>query len=348
MEPFYPLHAWCASAASSSSSRSSSRREAIFRDYAYFSSYSTSWVEHCPALHGDDGRALRPRPGQPGGRDREQRRLSAPVLRGSTACRCSASSRRRTSPRSPSRKGIPTLVELLRRRDGARACAPERQRRSADRQQRARPRARHQRLRRRHAAPAQPRRRDHDGVPAPAAADRREPVRHDLPRALLVSVLRRGASGSSPRHGLRLFDVEELPTHGGSLRIYGCHADDAGKPETDRAVELLRARGRRRYSSARDLPRLRRQQVAKRQAQILATFDRAQASASRAIVGYGPPARATRCSTTAGSAPTSSTTPSTAARTSRATTCRARTSRSARPRRFARHDRTTCSSCRGT
>ena len=28
-------------------------------------------------------------------------------------------------------------------------------------------------------------------------------------------------------HGLRLFDVEELPTHGGSLRIYGGHADDA-------------------------------------------------------------------------------------------------------------------------
>ena len=26
--------------------------------------------------------------------------------------------------------------------------------------------------------------------------------------------------------GLRLFDVEELPTHGGSLRVYGCHPDD--------------------------------------------------------------------------------------------------------------------------
>jgi SAM-dependent methyltransferase len=26
--------------------------------------------------------------------------------------------------------------------------------------------------------------------------------------------------------GLRVFDVEELPTHGGSLRVYGCHADD--------------------------------------------------------------------------------------------------------------------------
>ncbi len=27
--------------------------------------------------------------------------------------------------------------------------------------------------------------------------------------------------------GLRIRDVEELPTHGGSLRVYGCHADDA-------------------------------------------------------------------------------------------------------------------------
>ena len=27
--------------------------------------------------------------------------------------------------------------------------------------------------------------------------------------------------------GLRVFDLEELPTHGGSLRLYGCHADDA-------------------------------------------------------------------------------------------------------------------------
>jgi SAM-dependent methyltransferase len=26
-------------------------------------------------------------------------------------------------------------------------------------------------------------------------------------------------------HGIALFDVEELPTHGGSLRIYGCHAN---------------------------------------------------------------------------------------------------------------------------
>jgi hypothetical protein len=30
-------------------------------------------------------------------------------------------------------------------------------------------------------------------------------------------------------HGLRIYDVDELPTHGGSLRIYACHADDDSK-----------------------------------------------------------------------------------------------------------------------
>ena len=37
--------------------------------------------------------------------------------------------------------------------------------------------------------------------------------------------------------GLRIWDVEELPTHGGSLRIYGCHQADSC-PTTD-AVEVL-------------------------------------------------------------------------------------------------------------
>jgi SAM-dependent methyltransferase len=39
-------------------------------------------------------------------------------------------------------------------------------------------------------------------------------------------------------HGLKLYDVEELPTHGGSLRIYGRHAEDESKPVTERAEEL--------------------------------------------------------------------------------------------------------------
>jgi 2-polyprenyl-3-methyl-5-hydroxy-6-metoxy-1,4-benzoquinol methylase len=39
-------------------------------------------------------------------------------------------------------------------------------------------------------------------------------------------------------HGLTLFDVEELPTHGGSLRIYARHAENPVLPVTDRAQEL--------------------------------------------------------------------------------------------------------------
>jgi SAM-dependent methyltransferase len=39
-------------------------------------------------------------------------------------------------------------------------------------------------------------------------------------------------------HGITLFDVEELPTHGGSLRIYGRHADNQALAITDRACEL--------------------------------------------------------------------------------------------------------------
>jgi len=40
--------------------------------------------------------------------------------------------------------------------------------------------------------------------------------------------------------GLTLFDVEELPTHGGSLRVYARHAGDTAKPVSERARELRR------------------------------------------------------------------------------------------------------------
>ena len=41
-------------------------------------------------------------------------------------------------------------------------------------------------------------------------------------------------------HGLALFDVEELPTHGGSIRIYAKHIEDASKDVSFRVTELLR------------------------------------------------------------------------------------------------------------
>jgi hypothetical protein len=90
-------------------------------------------------------------------------------------------------------------------------------------------------------------------------------------------------------HGLRLFDVEELPTHGGSLRIYGCHAEDPAKPDSDAAVEL---RERERSAGYETLDTYlgygRRVEADKRQ--ILRFLIGLKEQGLR-IVGYGAPAK---------------------------------------------------------
>ena len=40
-------------------------------------------------------------------------------------------------------------------------------------------------------------------------------------------------------HGLQMFDVQELPTHGGSLRIFARHAEDVSKQVSDNVTALL-------------------------------------------------------------------------------------------------------------
>ncbi|MFQ5874345.1 MAG: methyltransferase domain-containing protein [Dehalococcoidia bacterium] len=40
-------------------------------------------------------------------------------------------------------------------------------------------------------------------------------------------------------HGLRIFDVEELPTHGGSLRIYACHAEENSEPPAPSVSDVV-------------------------------------------------------------------------------------------------------------
>jgi hypothetical protein len=42
------------------------------------------------------------------------------------------------------------------------------------------------------------------------------------------------------RNGLALFDVEELLTHGGSLRVYAQCADTGGQPVNSRVTELIK------------------------------------------------------------------------------------------------------------
>jgi SAM-dependent methyltransferase len=91
------------------------------------------------------------------------------------------------------------------------------------------------------------------------------------------------------KHGLYLFDVEELPTHGGSLRIYGRHAEDESKPETERAREL---RERERAAGYEDIATYLDYAVKVREAKWeLLDFLVERKQAGDTIVAYGAPAK---------------------------------------------------------
>jgi SAM-dependent methyltransferase len=89
-------------------------------------------------------------------------------------------------------------------------------------------------------------------------------------------------------HGLRLFDVEELPTHGGSLRIFACHADDV-RPSLPSVQEL---RHRELGAGLSDLATYAgfAEQVRETKRRIL-DFLIAAKRAGKRIVGYGAPGK---------------------------------------------------------
>lgn len=88
--------------------------------------------------------------------------------------------------------------------------------------------------------------------------------------------------------GLRIWDVEQLPTHGGSLRVYGCHA--AAPHETRPAVAALLAEEER--AGLRDLATYRAFQArADRVKDDLLAFLIEQKRAGRVVVAYGAAAK---------------------------------------------------------
>jgi C-methyltransferase C-terminal domain/Putative zinc binding domain/Methyltransferase domain len=90
-------------------------------------------------------------------------------------------------------------------------------------------------------------------------------------------------------HGLTIFDVEELPTHGGSLRIYARHADDLSKPVSPAVGELL-AR-----ELAAGFDQIERYSTFGRQVEetkrSLLEFLIAAKHAGRSVAGYGAPGK---------------------------------------------------------
>jgi len=91
------------------------------------------------------------------------------------------------------------------------------------------------------------------------------------------------------KHGLTLFDVEELQTHGGSLRIYGRHAEDSSKPVGERVV-ALREREQRLGYAGLDLYKSFAEKVMATKRDILEFMIKAKRE-GKSIVGYGAPAK---------------------------------------------------------
>jgi SAM-dependent methyltransferase len=88
--------------------------------------------------------------------------------------------------------------------------------------------------------------------------------------------------------GLRIYDVEKLPTHGGSLRVYGCHVDDPR--DSAAGVETLLAEERE--AGLTDLETyLTFQQEAEHIRDTFRAFLEEQQAAGKKVVAYGAAAK---------------------------------------------------------
>jgi hypothetical protein len=91
------------------------------------------------------------------------------------------------------------------------------------------------------------------------------------------------------RHGLTVFDVEELWTHGGSLRIYARPAADSSRPVTERLVELRAREAAAGYGRVETYMRF-DEQVRETKRKILDVLIAAKRARKR-IAGYGAPGK---------------------------------------------------------
>jgi cyclopropane fatty-acyl-phospholipid synthase-like methyltransferase len=91
-------------------------------------------------------------------------------------------------------------------------------------------------------------------------------------------------------HGLTIFDVEEIPTHGGSLRIYARHAEDESKPITHNVPELRSKEKDNGLNEAEKYSSF-NQKVKKTKRAILTCLIELKNS-GKSIVGYGAHAEA--------------------------------------------------------
>jgi hypothetical protein len=98
----------------------------------------------------------------------------------------------------------------------------------------------------------------------------------------------RAAQAAFARHGLDIFEVEELPTHGGSLRIYAAHAE-AARPSHPSVAELAEREVSAGLLEVDTYRRLAGEAEAVRR-DLVAFLERAKHE-GKVVAGYGAPAK---------------------------------------------------------
>ena len=237
MEPFYPLRAFVCGACLLVQLEAYESPQAIFGDYAYFSSYSTTWLEHSrryvdevSARFGiDASKRVIEVASNDGYLLQYFHERGVPVLGIEPAANVA---------RVALQKGIPTVVEFL-GAETAELLAVD--------------------------TPADLLIANNVLAHVPDLNDFIEGLRILLaPGGVLTIELQEllrlitgrhfdtiyhehfsylslgSASAAMRRHGMRVFDVQPLPTHGGSLRLFICHEDD-DRPEEPAVAEQLAA-----------------------------------------------------------------------------------------------------------
>jgi hypothetical protein len=91
------------------------------------------------------------------------------------------------------------------------------------------------------------------------------------------------------KHGITLFDVEELTTHGGSLRIYGRHSEDTTQPVTSR-FDVLLTKERAAGVNSLDTYAAFSRQVEETKRMLLEFLITARSN-GKTIAGYGAPGK---------------------------------------------------------
>ena len=325
LEPYFPLHAYVCDSCFLVQLKEYVKPDEIFREYAYFSSYSTSWVEHARKycvmikerlglgadslvveLASNDGYLLQ-----------HFLPLGVPVLGIEPAENVASAA---------IDKGVPTRTEFFGVRladqlasegrkaelivgNNVLAQVPDLNDFVAG-----------------IARSVEARGRRYARVPAHRQADRGEPVRHDLPRAFLLLLADHDrAFGCAPRSQGDRRRGDCRPMAGRCASIWRFATSQRERERQGRRV--ARGGGQRRPARDPDLPGVRRAGEA-HQARAPGVPDRSEDGQDCGFAAMARRARATRFSTTAASVPISSTSPSTAIPTSTAVLRRACTFRS--------------------